>query len=182
MSIVVLDAMENDNGMPEIIKHALREMGKDISHFRLKDLNILPCRSCGACGFKSPGKCVAMDDTHDIFKAAAKCSLLVMITPIRFGGYSSCLKKAVDKIANLCLPSYTVKYGHLLHPPRYGNKSLLGIGVMEVNSKDREESFKRLVENNALNLQYRHKALVFETAADKGKIKHEIECAVREVC
>ena len=40
MSIVILDALENDNGMPETIKDALREMGKDISHFRLKDLNI----------------------------------------------------------------------------------------------------------------------------------------------
>lgn len=181
MSIVILDALEKDDVLSDTIKHALEVKGEDVLHFKLTDLNVLPCRACGACGFKSPGKCVVNDDVHDVLKAAARCSLMVMVTPVKFGGYSSCLKKVVDKIANLALPSYTVKYGHLLHPSRYGSKALIGIGVLENHSIDREESFKRLVEHNALNLQYKCRALVFKSFEDKGKIRSEIESAAREV-
>ncbi|MCX8130883.1 MAG: NAD(P)H-dependent oxidoreductase [Clostridia bacterium] len=182
MSIVILDAMESENYISEALVETIRDRGIEPLHFKLENMEILQCRSCGACSFKSPGKCIVKDDMHDILREIAKCSVLIMLTPIRFGGYSSNLKKAADKLMHLCLPTYTVKYGHLLHPARYGTKFMLGIGVYAGNSKDEESSYKRLVENNALNVQYKHKAIVLKQSEDIAEVKEKVACTLREVC
>ena len=101
--------------------------------------------------------------------------------PVRVGGYPYMLKKAADKFMHLCLPSYTIKYGHLLHPARYGSKTLLGIGVQHEDSKEREQSFKRLVENNGLNLQYEHKAVVLNFTGDIESITQDIDNLLKGV-
>lgn len=182
MSTVILDAMECESSASKELKEVLEERGEGLAYFRLEDMDIVPCRSCGACGFKSPGKCIIKDDMHGIMQAIAKSSMLIMLTPVRFGGYSSCLKKAADKFMNLCLPTYTVKNEHLLHPARYGNKSLIGIGIYEGSSKDQEESFKKLVGNNALNLQYTHKTLIIKPFEDMERIRQAIGNVLKEVC
>lgn len=182
MSIVVLDAMEGENNISIILKEKLLQADKAAAYFKLKDMNILPCRSCGACGYKSPGRCVLKDDSHEILGAIAKGNMLVMLTPIRFGGYSSTLKKATDKFMSLCLPSYTVKHGHLLHPARYGSKFLVGIGINEGVSGEQEESFKKLIEYNALNLQATYKALVLKPSEAIERVDQEISSLFREVC
>lgn len=182
MSIVILDAMEGKNDISTILKGKLREADKGLAYFKLEEMNILPCRSCGACGYKSPGKCVVNDDCHEILRAIARGNMLVMITPVRFGGYSSALKKAVDKFMNLCLPSYTVKHGHLLHPARYGNKLIVAVGVNEGNSREREASFKRLAENNALNLQASCRTLVLNSSEGMELVEQEISRLFKEVC
>ncbi|MEA4845850.1 MAG: hypothetical protein VB106_01310 [Clostridiaceae bacterium] len=89
MSIVILDAMDEQNNISSILKETLTEAGQEIISFKLKDMNILPCRSCGACGFKSPGKCVIQDDSHEVLRAIARGSTILMLTAIRFGGYTS---------------------------------------------------------------------------------------------
>lgn len=180
MSLVILDAMENDSRISSTLKSVLEEGGEEISYFKLKDMNILPCRSCGSCSFKSPGKCVFYDDAQEILRAIAASNRLLMLTPIRFGGYSSCLKKAVDKFMLLILPTYTVKQGHLLHPPRYGSKKLLAIGVEEKLSIEQEESFRRLVENNALNMQAAYKTLILRGLDNTEGIKRDINSLLEE--
>lgn len=182
MSIVVLDAMEGENNISSNLKEVLTDTGNEVISFELKNMSILPCRSCGACGFKSPGKCVLQDDSHEILRAIARCSTIIMLTPVRFGGYTSTLKKAVDKFMSLGLPLYTVKHGHLLHPARYGSKSIIGIGAYDGNSKDQEACFRRLVENNALNLQYSYKTLILKPSDDAEKVKQELSSLLKGVC
>jgi multimeric flavodoxin WrbA len=145
-------------------------------------MNILPCRSCGACGFKSPGKCVFKDDMHEILREMVSSDAIIMLTPVKYGGYPSMLKKAVDKFALMALPLYTVVNGHLLHPSRYGSKMLIGIGVQDVHSKEREHSFKRLVENNALNGRFEHKAIVLNLSGDMNDIEQGIDDLLKGVC
>jgi multimeric flavodoxin WrbA len=182
MSIVILDAMEGENNAAKNLKEKLMQTGKEITCFELKDMSVLPCRSCGACGFQSPGKCVLQDDSHKILKAIARGTALVMITPIRFGGYNSILKKAVDKFMTLGLPSYTVKHGHLLHPVRYGSKLIVGIGVYDGDSKDQEDCFRKMVENNAFNMQSEYRTLILKPSGDMEKLEQEISNLLREVC
>ncbi len=182
MSIVILDAMKGGNNIADNIKAGLVQAGKEVRYFGLEEINILPCRCCGACGFKSPGKCVIKDDSHEVLKAIAGCDAFVMITPIRFGGYNSTLKKVVDKFMTLGLPLYIVKDGHLLHPMRYGSKLIIGVGVYDGDSKDQEDSFKQLVENNAFNMQADYRALIFKPSWDTKKMEQEISSLVKEVC
>jgi len=181
VSLVILDAFEKENSIEKALKNLLKKTGKKSSYFKLKDLNILACRSCGACEMKSPGKCVFHDDMPEIMRAIAPGSLLVMLTPVRFGGYSSQLKKVIDKLMILVLPLYTVKDGHLLHPPRYGKKTLLVIGLTGQNLPGEEENFRLLAARNALNLQFTHKTLLFAPADPIGRIEREIEETLCEV-
>lgn len=181
MSIVVLDATKSND---EISKALISEIGKkgvEYSHYILEDKNIQPCRSCGACGFKSPGRCVVADDMQDVLKAVAKCSIIVMITPVRFGGYASTLKKAIDRFMPLGVPTYFVEHGRLLHPARYGRKMLLVVGIYEGDPKEQAASFKKLVEHNAFNMEYCQRTVLVEASEDTAEIAHELEYAIREV-
>lgn len=180
MSIVVLDAMDGSNAVSEKIKERLAQSGKKFSYFELRDKNILPCRSCGACGFKSPGKCVLKDDSHEILGAIAKSNTFVMLTPIRFGGYSSNLKKIVDKFMTLGLPSYTVKKGHLLHPMRYGSKAIIGVGVYDGDSEELKACFTKLVENNAFNMSSKFTTYILKPSQDTGELERQINSMVKE--
>lgn len=103
---------------------------------------------------------------HGILRAVASSSVVVPLTPVRFGGYSSQLKKATGKFMVLGTPYYTVRKGHLLHPMLYGDKSLFGIGVIEANLTGQEEAFRLLVERNAMNIQSPHNKAVFLKPSD----------------
>ncbi|HYE82021.1 MAG TPA: NAD(P)H-dependent oxidoreductase [Clostridia bacterium] len=182
MSLVILDAMKAGNGISDKLKEELRRNDKEFSYFELRDMNIMPCRSCGACGFISPGKCAVKDDAHEILGAIARGTTVIMLTPVRFGGYTSDLKKAVDKFMSLGLPTYIVKQGHLLHPVRYGSKAIIGVGVHEGISKDQEDCFNKLVEHNAFNLQSEYRTLFLNTSSGMENIQKEISSLLREVC
>lgn len=181
MSLVVLDALEGSNEISDRIREKLLK-DKGSVYFRLEDMEIQHCRSCGVCGFKSPGKCVAKDASHEVLKAIAKSPVFIMLTPVRFGGYNSVLKKAVDKFMNLSLPSYTVKQGHLLHPTRYGSKHMVVIGIYEGSSREQEESFRKLVEHNAFNLEASCETHIFAPAGGAGAVEREIDRLLGEVC
>lgn len=181
MSIVVLDGFEKESLIVNAFKKRIKNTNKELSYFKLKNMNIKACRSCGSCGVKTPGECVLNDDIHGIMKSIAKCQLLIILTPIRFGGYSSQLKKAMDRTMVMGLPLYIVKNGHLLHPMRYGTKRLLAIGISEKNIQNEEENFKMLVERNALNMQFPYEALVFSPEDSMVKVENEINSALEEV-
>ncbi len=182
MSIVLLDAMEEEGIISVKLKERLQKADSGLECFSLKDMEIQPCRSCGACGYKSPGKCVVKDDSHQVLKAIAGCDMYIILTPIRFGGYNSILKKAIDKFMNLALPCYMVKDGRLLHPDRYGRKLMAVVGISGSVSPEQGESFRRLVEHNALNLNAAHAAIVLDSSVATERLEQEIDKLLKEVC
>lgn len=181
VNIVVLDAMEKESGVTKVLSELLERNEETYSWLKLKDFKVLPCRSCGACGFKTPGRCVLEDDFETLIKEVVKSKVIILLTPIRFGGYPSELKKVMDRFMVLGLPLYVVKKGHLLHPMRYDIKSLFGIGISESSNLEQEESFKDLVENNALNMMLSFKALTFNAKEDSSKINHALALTIKEV-
>jgi multimeric flavodoxin WrbA len=179
---VILDGFENESPIGTEIKFLLERQGHKSSYFKLKDMNIMPCRSCGSCGIKTPGKCIIKDDMDEVLRAIAKSKLYIMLTPITFGGYSSQLKKAVDRTMPIGIPFYKVSKGHLLHPMRYGDKALLGIGICEGILEGQEENFKLLQSRNALNMSFSYnKALVFKASNTTKEIEASIVSTLSEV-
>ncbi len=178
MKTVILDGTNTSLQITETLCAYLKD--EQHAYFRLKDLKILPCRCCGSCEHKTPGECVIKDDMPDILKNIADCDTMVFLTPIRYGGYGSELKKAVDRLMVLGLPLYMVKGGHLLHPMRYDEKSLIVIGLAEKDLLEQEESFRLLSANNALNFGSRHQTVILSPADDVGKIRNAIGRAFEE--
>lgn len=184
MYAVVLDALE-DNSLSAAVRTAvMQDLGDskgDVSYFRLKDQNIGPCRSCGACAYKSPGKCIINDDTHPIMRAIAQGGLLVLLTPIRFGGHSALLKKAMDKFMPLGAALYFRQGEHLLHPMRYRMPFFLGVGVAEAGLPGEEDAFRLLVSRNALNTQAPYRAVVIHPQDSDVQVAAAIRQALEEV-
>jgi multimeric flavodoxin WrbA len=175
MSSVILDGFESENPIGNTLISYFERKDEKFSYFKLKDKNIQPCRSCGACGFKSPGKCIIDDDIHEIMKSIARSSIYIILTPVRFGGYSLQIKKALDRTMPMGIPLYIVKNGHLVHPMRYGDKTLIVIGLIEEKIEGQEENFKLLVENNALNMSFsNHRAHMLKSTDNITEIENEL--------
>lgn len=173
MRMVLLNGLEKDEQSSFIndILLLFENNNIEITHFKLKDMNILPCTACGSCGLITPGQCVIKDDMEQIIKTISDSQGMVFVTPIRFGGYASTLKKVIDRFMLLGLPLYIYKEGHLLHPMRYDLKWLIGIGIDEKRKKNQVKSFEKLIAHNGLNMLVEHKTHILHphyfTSTDK---------------
>jgi multimeric flavodoxin WrbA len=108
---------------------------------------------CFGCWVKTPGICVIDDDGREIAKKAAQGDLLVYLTPVTFGGYSSELKKTLDRIIPVLLPYFTLINGEIHHQMRYTKRQRLAvIGVQASPDHESAQIFKTLVDRNALNV------------------------------
>src|SRR6185369_14797581 len=72
--------------------------------------------------------------------------------PVSFGGYSSELKKAVDRWLPLGLPYLYQMHGEIHHTPRYPRyPRLVGIGVQTEANVEEAAIFRAVVGRNAIN-------------------------------
>ncbi|QGG48844.1 NAD(P)H-dependent oxidoreductase [Heliorestis convoluta] len=188
MGAVILNATESENtilhDIESLLTKKLAQKNVPVHAFQLRKQRILPCTACGSCSMQSPGLCVAQDDQHEIMKAIVNNSLLVLLTPIRFGGYNSLLKKAADKFQLMALPTFACYQGHMIRAGRYNNlKALLAIGIEEIELPGQAKSFAALVEHNALNMQVSyHQALTFKRSQSLGQIEAVIATTLKECC
>ena len=93
MKITVLNALDSGNLLPGTLKSIIDKTGGECTWFELEEMNIMPCRSCSSCGERTPGRCVLDDDMQSVLRAFARSDLVVFLTKVTFGGYSSRLKK-----------------------------------------------------------------------------------------
>jgi multimeric flavodoxin WrbA len=136
----------------EIVENEGRSRGFRITAFDLDLLDIKPCRGCFACWLKHPGTCAVKDEQERILKAMASADAEVWITPLTFGGYSSALKKALDRMIPNILPFFIKVRGEVHHPPRYERRSrLVALGTLPSPDPDAAAIFRGLIERNAIN-------------------------------
>ncbi|WP_283408973.1 NAD(P)H-dependent oxidoreductase [Anoxynatronum buryatiense] len=146
----------------------------------LRTLHLEPCACCEACAYKTPGVCALKDDTATLMRHIAPAATLVLLTPVRFGGYSAQMKEAVDKFMLLAQPGYALYRGSLVHPARYGTKKIIGIGVAESLSDSAAANFSRLVAHNAQNLQSSWNAGVVNPRQSPEELRRLVSSLVNE--
>ena len=95
------DAPEDDtvNLLSEVITSELQRSGFEVDNIVLREKRIASCTGCFGCWLRTPGKCLIDDDGRKVAEKAIQSNLLVYLTPVTFGGYSSELKKALDRMA-----------------------------------------------------------------------------------
>lgn len=152
----------------EIVTARLRSAGQSFTHLKLGTMDIQPCRGCFGCWQETPGRCLIHDDAEQMLAAVAPAELLILITPITWGGCSSELKKGMDRIIPLLLPFFSHQRREVRHSPRYlVVRRLLAVGALPGADPEMEAVFHRLVWRNALNLQARwHEAVVLKERTD----------------
>jgi multimeric flavodoxin WrbA len=166
MKTTVLNGLgHNDHGAQAILDLFLAELTRrrwPVSHFALRECRITHCRGCFECWTKRPGICKFEDDGPAIARAVIDADVLVFFTPVTFGGYSSHLKKALDRIIGLILPFFTTIDGETHHQKRYDRyPRLVSIGTLPQPDPSSEAVFTSLVQRNALNLRTKAVAEVY---------------------
>jgi len=155
MEVFLINGLDKkDDALFDLISNHLTERGCTLNTLTPRESNISPCQGCFGCWLRTPGVCVIDDAGRDVAKMFAQNDVMVFLSPVIFGGYSSDLKMAVDRIIPISQPFFmitkTKKGTH--HPPRYENRPcLVGIGVVSGHDEESEQIFGSLVERNALN-------------------------------
>jgi len=138
---------------------------------------------------QTPGVCVINDAGRDVAKAVIQSDLVVWLTPVTFGGYSSQLKKAVDKLICNISPFFVKIDGEIHHQPRYERyPRLMGVGVLPQadeesgRTKDVRRIFTALVDRNAINMYApAHVGGVILSSQGEGEIRKEIQTLFQAV-
>ncbi|MCI5123043.1 MAG: hypothetical protein D3925_00840 [Candidatus Electrothrix sp. AR5] len=156
--IVILDGARPEDKHLDPVLTLLTKMLEEkntaeVKVFRLRYITINHCIGCFKCWLKTPGECIYTNDAgSEILQAVLDSDILVLFTPVIFGGYSSELKKILDRFLPLALPFIKKMYGETHHPRRYLTfPRFIGIGVHPHPQENLSVCFKMLVGRNAVN-------------------------------
>jgi len=101
--------------------------------------------------------------------------LVVYLTPITFGGYSSDLKKVLDRSIGLISPFFTRINGEVHHRKRYAQApKLLGVGIAHEPVGEGARIFKALIERNAINMHNEAHAACVVSEDQSATEMHEL--------
>ncbi len=178
MKALLLDGSREDNpfliDINSVFQRQLRAKGWDVETLDLKNMKISPCIGCFKCWVKTPGVCVFDDAAREVARKFVQSDLLVLLSPVTFGGYSSELKKALDRSIGIMLPYFTKIQGKIHHKKRYESyPKLIALGTLPSSNPNEERIFNELVSRNAINAHspsYAAKVMVH----GKGELEGEI--------
>jgi multimeric flavodoxin WrbA len=98
-----------------------------VTTLTLRDMDIKYCVGCWGCWVKTPGECVARDDSADVCRAVINADFVLLASPVTMGFPSALLKKTVEKFLPLIHPYIAVVQGEAHHRARYDKYPLLGL-------------------------------------------------------
>jgi len=157
MKALVLDgSREGETLTPVAVQgmtSALAARGIEVERVELRELAIGPCTGCFGCWTRTPGECVIEDGARDVLRSYVGSDIVAYVTPVTFGGYSSQLKKLLDRFIPVLDPRFTIVKGevrHLLRYPRY--PKTIGLGTLPSPDPEAERLFAALVARNGLNV------------------------------
>jgi len=117
----------------------------------LREQKIGNCAGDFFCWVRSPGVCNTNDDNRVIAEKIVQSDLVVYLTPVTFGGFSSELKRAVDHQIQNISPFFTSVQGEVHHQKRYAAyPNMLAIGWG--GAPRAELVFRRLVHRQSINM------------------------------
>jgi hypothetical protein len=141
------------DAIQETLLEELRLRGWRAEAVVLRDVPIAYCTGCFECWTKTPGVCKIVDAGRDLARSWIQSDLVVVLTPVTFGGYSSEFKKALDRVICLVSPFFTRIAGEVHHRRRYARyPALLVIGWLPEPEPEEEVIFHTLVRRNARNM------------------------------
>lgn len=140
------------DGKNQEVGHRLYEMaqnnGAKATYVALENLYLLPCTACGSCSGKTFGYCVLEDEMQTILPLVANCRHWVLVSPIRFGSFSSRSKMVQERLGTLGDPRYYVKEDELVKGFGKGVSRYHAVGVKDRCSDQERDVFLKLHKEN----------------------------------
>ena len=187
MKALILDGTKSNNSEStmifDLMLEELKKLNWEVVSIVLEDKNIAYCTGCFGCWVQTPGECVIKDFEENVVRDMVHSDLIIYLTPIMFGGYSSILKKALDRQIGRVLPYFTKVNGEVHHSKRYEKQqSLLSIGLIDKRDAEKEEIFKTLVARNAINMWAPfQRAIIYLKGKDTSEFDSHFNEALTEV-
>ncbi len=154
----------------ETLEEELRGGGWGVESVLLHELDIRSCTGCFRCWHTTPGICTGVknDDAEEITEKVINSELVVFLTPLTFGGYSSELKKMIERFLGLLQPGTTLINEETHHLKRYERyPSILAIAITEKIDDEEAQLFKTLGHRFSLNFYPpKHREEVLQTDDD----------------
>jgi len=109
--------------------------------------------------------------------------LIIHYTPITFGGYSSEMKKVLDRFIPTILPFFTKREGETHHKYRYEKRSsIISVGVLDEPNEEKKSTFKELVFRNSLNMGAPvHEAIIYTKNQNKNDFINQFSKILKKV-
>lgn len=185
--VAVLDGSERgDTEVARVRDCLLSELasaGREAQVLDLCDLDLAYCCGCFGCWVKTPGACVVRDSSAEVAKAVIESDATLYLTRVTFGGYSSRLKRAVDRIICLGSPFFRKVDGEVHHHKRYDEyPNLMGVGLLPEPDEEAEAIFTTLVGRNAINIgSVHHAAAVLNARMTPEEMRDSLRRALAQV-
>jgi multimeric flavodoxin WrbA len=185
-AIILNGSLKHQHHLIPIQKILVEELGSagwSAEPILLNEVKIRSCLGCFKCWDTTPGICIQKDEAQDIVQKIIQSDLVIFLTPLTFGGYSSELKKIIERMLGLLQPGTIIIKGETHHLKRYERyPSLLAFGVTETQDDDEKQIFNTLIERHCLNFYPpKHRAEVFFTGEEEGKIRERTKKNIVEM-
>lgn len=112
------------------------------------------CQGCFGCWTKSPAECFMKDSLREISRVAGTADELVVIAENCYGSYSPPVKNILDRSIGLSTPFSTYRGRQMHHTLRYGKRRILSVIAYGDMTNDEADTFKLMVERNAVNFGF----------------------------
>lgn len=168
----------------DIFMEELKDAGLNPKSILLNKANIRGCLGCFKCWSTTPGLCIQQkDEAPSIVQQFLQSELVVFLTPLTFGGYSSELKQIIERMLGILQPGITLKSGETHHLKRYERyPSLLAVSVTETPDVEEERLFKALVERHSFNFYPpKYRTVVIVTSDEDNRVRERIKKAIDEL-
>lgn len=135
------------------LEASLNARGWNAQTIVLREQKIGNCAGDFFCWVKSPGVCNTDDDNRIIAQQIIQSDLVVYLTPVTFGGFSSALKRMVDHQIQNISPFFATVQGETHHQTRYNRyPNVIIIGWMDTADVQTEAIFRHLVQRMSINM------------------------------
>ena len=153
MKTLILDGSHENDTQAININNALHNHIPDAETIVLRNQKIGNCAGDFFCWVRTPGICNTDDDNRVIAEKIVQSDLVIYLTPVTFGGYSSTLKRMIDHQIQNISPFFANIDGEIHHQKRYNQYPIvLTIGWMDEPNAQAEAIFRHLVHRNAINM------------------------------
>ena len=156
MKAFILDGSSAEDRFADEINNCvfnhLASEGNSVTRIQLAQYKIRGCIGCLNCFFKTPGECIFDDLGRKLPHYYVESDAAVFITPVVFGGYSSIMARAYNRMM-IQLESHLAETvnGQLRRKKRYRTEypALLVVGLEKEPDPEAEKVFTSLVDSNA---------------------------------
>jgi len=156
MKTLILDGFNESSAVQQKVMDAvageLDSRGWEARILAPRDMDLRPCKGCFGCWTIRPGRCLQNDDGDLLCRRIMDSELLLIVSPVTFGGYSSSAKMALDRLICLISPFFKIVRGEVHHRPRYESvPAMAALGIGFGGSGACTEIFETLHYRNAVN-------------------------------